>query len=60
MADITIYASIIKNISDWIEDQVCDDYPTKKVSLNFSTNELELYDYESGIIESRRPLIFFK
>ena len=60
MADITIHADIVTNIAEWIEDQVANDYDTKEIRANFLSGELELYDYETGVVESRRPLSYFK
>jgi hypothetical protein len=58
MPDIVINGSILKEITSWIEDQV-NDFTTIEIRLNFRTNELECYDYEDGIIHSKRPLSYF-
>ena len=51
--------SIIKRIIDWVEDQT--EHPnTTEVRMNFSSMEIEVYDYESGVVHSRRPLSFFE
>jgi len=57
--DISIYAPIICELAEWAKDQA-DNLETCEIRLNFLKREIELYDYETGVIESKRPLQYFK
>ena len=53
-----IHIKILREIVSWADDQA--EYPnTTEVRLNFVTGDLEVYDYESGIVHSKRPLAYF-
>jgi len=59
MPDITIYTSIIVELAEWAKGQQ-DNLDTTEIRMNFKTGEIELYDYESGVVISSRPLVYFK
>ena len=53
-----IHLRILQDIVSWAEDQA--EHPnTSEVRLNFATGEMEVYDYESRIVYSTRPLPLF-
>ena len=53
-----LHLKVLQEILNWAEDQA--EYPnTTEVRLNFTTGDMEVYDYESGIVHSKRPLAYF-
>ena len=56
---IIIKAKVLKNILDWVEDQA-ENLTTTEININFFKSELEVYDYETGVTHSSRPLNYFE
>ena len=56
--DMAVRATILVQVAEWAEDQA-EHLSTCEVRLNFTTNEVELYDWETGAVESCRPLSYF-
>jgi len=59
MDTMSVHAETVIDIAEWVEEQL-DNLSTVRVQLSFATGELELYDYETGIVHSKRPLTYFK
>lgn len=53
-----IHLRILQDIVSWADDQA-ENPDTSEVRLNFATGNMEVYDYESGILHSKRPLAYF-
>lgn len=56
---ITIDRKVLDSINEWASDYE-PGLTTVEIRLNFSSGDMELYDYESGIVISKRPLQYFK
>jgi hypothetical protein len=56
---ITFNLKVLIEIVDWATDQA-EHQETCEVRINFFSSEVEVYDYERGVVESTRPLPYFE
>jgi len=46
-------------MAEWAEDQSGGELNTKEIRLTADHANIELYDYEEGIVYARQPLLYF-